>query len=139
MFDLKSFQPLGRIPAAEDADAILFDSVSGRVFTLNSDAHSSTVIDAKAGKLIINIALGGKPEYGVSAGDGKVYACVRKSALRPVVGSFSAAHRPQGSRAPGREVLVPVFRHGPSKIVVPVKTAAVYGSELRPSPRSRTK
>jgi DNA-binding beta-propeller fold protein YncE len=44
------------------------------VFTLNGDAHSSTVIDAKAGTLITNIALGGKPEYGVSAGDGKVYA-----------------------------------------------------------------
>ena len=45
----------------------------GRVFTLNGDAHSSTVIDAK-GTLITNIDLGGKPEYGVSAGDGKVYA-----------------------------------------------------------------
>src|SRR6195256_6608738 len=74
MFDLKTFKTLGRIPAAEDADAILYDSVSNRVFTLNGDAHSSTVIDAKAGTLITNIALGGKPEYGVSAGDGKVYA-----------------------------------------------------------------
>jgi DNA-binding beta-propeller fold protein YncE len=74
MFDLKTFKPLGRIPAAEDADAILFDSASNRVFTLNGDAHSSTVIDPKAGKLITNIPLGGKPEYGVSAGDGKVYA-----------------------------------------------------------------
>jgi DNA-binding beta-propeller fold protein YncE len=74
MFDLKTFQSLGRIPAAEDADAILFDSASNRVFTLNGDAHSSTVIDPVAGKLITNIALGGKPEYGVSAGDGKVYA-----------------------------------------------------------------
>ena len=74
MFDLKTYQPLGRIPAAEDADAILYDASSNRVFTLNGDAHSSTVIDPKAGKLITNIALGGKPEYGVSAGDGKVYA-----------------------------------------------------------------
>jgi DNA-binding beta-propeller fold protein YncE len=73
MFDLKTFKALGRIPAAEDADAILFDKPSNRVFTLNGDAHSSTVIDA-AGKLITNIPLGGKPEYGVSAGDGKVYA-----------------------------------------------------------------
>ena len=31
-------------------------------------------MDAATGKLITNIALGGKPEYGVSAGDGKVYA-----------------------------------------------------------------
>ena len=74
MFDLKSLKVLGRIPAAEDADAILYDSASNRVFTLNGDAHSSTVIDPNAGKLITNIPLGGKPEYGASAGDGKVYA-----------------------------------------------------------------
>src|ERR1017187_8144945 len=74
MFDLKSFKVLGRIPAAEDADAILYDSPSNRVFTLNGDAHSSTVIDPRAGTLITNIPLGGKPEYGASAGDGKVYA-----------------------------------------------------------------
>jgi DNA-binding beta-propeller fold protein YncE len=74
MFDLKTFHVLGRILAAEDADAILFDAPSNRVFTLNGDAHSSTVIDPKAGKLITNLPLGGKPEYGVSAGDGKVYA-----------------------------------------------------------------
>ena len=73
MFDLKSFKVLGRIPAAEDADAIIWDGASNRVFTFNGDAHSSTVIDP-AGKLITNIPLGGKPEYGVSAGDGKVYA-----------------------------------------------------------------
>jgi DNA-binding beta-propeller fold protein YncE len=74
MFDLKSFKVLGRIPAAEDADAIVYDSASNRVFTLNGDAHSSTVIDPRAGTLITNIPLGGKPEYGASAGDGKVYA-----------------------------------------------------------------
>jgi DNA-binding beta-propeller fold protein YncE len=72
MFDLKTFKTLGRIPAAEDADAIIYDSASNRVFTFNGDAHSSTVIDP-AGKLITNIPLGGKPEYGASAGDGKVY------------------------------------------------------------------
>jgi len=74
MFDLTTFKVLGRIPAAEDADAILYDSASNRVFTLNGDAHSSTVIDPKGGTLITNIPLGGKPEYGASAGDGKVYA-----------------------------------------------------------------
>src|SRR6202171_6399269 len=74
MFDLKTFKVLGRIPAAEDADAIIYDRTSNRVFTFNGDAHSSTVIDPRAGTLITNIPLGGKPEYGVSAGDGKVYA-----------------------------------------------------------------
>jgi DNA-binding beta-propeller fold protein YncE len=74
MFDLKTFKVLGRIPAAEDADAIIYDSASNRVFTFNGDAHSSTVIDPRAGTPITNIPLGGKPEYGVSARDGKVYA-----------------------------------------------------------------
>ena len=74
MFDLKSFKLLGKIPAAEDADAVIYDNASNRVFTFNGDAHSSTVIDPRAGTLITNIPLGGKPEYGVSAGDGKVYA-----------------------------------------------------------------
>ena len=58
MFDPATFHVLSRIPAAEDADAI---------------AHSSTVIDPGPGRLVTNIPLGGKPESGVSAGDGKVY------------------------------------------------------------------
>jgi DNA-binding beta-propeller fold protein YncE len=74
MFDLKTFKELGRIHAAEDADAIIFDAASNRVFTFNGDAHSSTVIDPRAGTLVTNIPLGGKPEYGASAGDGRVYA-----------------------------------------------------------------
>jgi DNA-binding beta-propeller fold protein YncE len=74
MFDLATFKPLGKIHAAEDADAIIYDAPSNRVFTFNGDAHSSTVIDPVAGALLTNIDLGGKPEYGVSAGDGKVYA-----------------------------------------------------------------
>src|SRR5580765_1703857 len=74
MFDLKTFKVLTRIPAAEDADAIIFDRASNRVFTFNGDAHSSTVIDPQAGTLVTNIPLGGKPEYGSSDGDGKVYA-----------------------------------------------------------------
>jgi hypothetical protein len=74
MFDLKTYNALSRIPAAEDADAVIYDAPSNRVFTFNGDAHSSTVIDPVAGTRITNLDLGGKPEYGASAGDGKVYA-----------------------------------------------------------------
>jgi DNA-binding beta-propeller fold protein YncE len=74
MFDDKTLKVLSRIPAAEDADAIIYDGASQRVFTFNGDAHSSTVIEPAAGNVITNIELGGKPEYGASAGDGKVYA-----------------------------------------------------------------
>jgi DNA-binding beta-propeller fold protein YncE len=74
MFDLNTFAVLGRVHAAEDADAIIYDAASDRVFSFNGDAHSSTVVDPRSGALVTNIPLGGKPEYGVSAGDGKVYA-----------------------------------------------------------------
>lgn len=73
MFEAKTLKTLARIPAAEDADAIVYDPASDRVFSLNGDAHSSTVVDSN-GKLVTNIPLGGKPEYGVSGGDGHVYA-----------------------------------------------------------------
>jgi hypothetical protein len=72
-FDLKTFKVLGRTPAAEDADAIIYDAASNRVFAFSGDAHSSTVIDPTGGQLVTNIPLGGKPEDGASAGDGKVY------------------------------------------------------------------
>jgi hypothetical protein len=52
----------------------VYDAVSNRVFTLNGDAHSSTVIDPVAGRVASTIPLGGKPEYGAAAGDGMVYA-----------------------------------------------------------------
>jgi len=74
MFDLKTLKVISRSPAQEDTDAALYDAPSNRVFTMNGDAASATVVDAATGKTITNIPLGGKPEYAVSAGDGKVYA-----------------------------------------------------------------
>jgi hypothetical protein len=73
MFDLHSLQVLARTKAAEDADAILYDSPSNRVFTFNGDANTSTAIDPGSGKVVGSIALGGKPEFGVSSGTGRLY------------------------------------------------------------------
>jgi hypothetical protein len=66
MFDLKTFNVLGRIPADEDVDAVVYDAPSHRVFTFNGDARSTTVIDPLAGTRLSNIPLGGKPEYAAS-------------------------------------------------------------------------
>jgi DNA-binding beta-propeller fold protein YncE len=73
MFDLTSYATLGRIPAADDADAIIYDPASRRVFSFNGDGHSATVVDPASGTRVTNIALGAKPESGVSMGDGHVY------------------------------------------------------------------
>lgn len=79
VFDLKTLQVLVRTPAAVDADAILYDPATKHIFTFNGDAASSSVIDAATGKNIGTIALGGKPEFGVSAGDGRLFANIEDS------------------------------------------------------------
>jgi len=73
MFDLKSYQTLARIPAAEDADAIIYDPASRRVYSFNGDANSATVVDPRKGTVVANIPLRGKPEYGQSSRDGMIY------------------------------------------------------------------
>jgi DNA-binding beta-propeller fold protein YncE len=103
MFDLKTFKSLGRIPAAEDADAIIYDSASNRVFTFNGDAHSSTVIDPAAGTQIKNVDLGGKPEYGAPAGDGKVYANLTDTSEVVEIDAKSATVARRWSTAPCKQ------------------------------------
>jgi DNA-binding beta-propeller fold protein YncE len=103
MFDLKTFQVLSNIAAAEDADAIIHDSASNRVFTFNGDAHSSTVIDPQEGKLITNIPLGGKPEYGAAAGDGKVYANLTDTSEVVEIDAKTATVKRRWSTAPCKQ------------------------------------
>jgi DNA-binding beta-propeller fold protein YncE len=79
IFDLKTLQVLRRTNAAPDADAILFDPATKRIFTFNGDSRSSSVIDAASGKKIGTIDLGGGPEFAVSAGDGKLYVNLEDS------------------------------------------------------------
>ena len=103
MFDLKTFKVLSRIPAAEDADAIIYDPPSNRVFTFNGDAHSSTVIDPVKGAALTNIPLGGKPEYGASAGDGKVYANLTDTGEVVEIDASSARVARRWSTAPCKQ------------------------------------
>jgi len=79
IFDLKTLQVLGRTIAAPDADAVLFDPATKRIFTFNGDSRSSSVIDAASGKKIGTIDLGGGPEFAVSALDGKLYVNLEDS------------------------------------------------------------
>src|SRR6266853_2148645 len=48
IFDLQTFKVTGEAAADKDADSIIYDPFSKRVFVMNGDLHSSTVIDAKS-------------------------------------------------------------------------------------------
>jgi hypothetical protein len=73
MFDLRTLQVLGTTIAAVDDDGILYDPATKRIFTMNGDAGSATAIDPVSGQRVGAVDLGGKPEFGVSAGDGMLY------------------------------------------------------------------
>jgi DNA-binding beta-propeller fold protein YncE len=73
IFDLKTLKVTGEAKADADADSITYDPVSKRVFAMNGDPNSSTVIDAKSGAVVGTIALGGQPEFAVPDGRGTVY------------------------------------------------------------------
>jgi len=73
IFDLQSLKVTGEAKADKDADSIVYDPFSKRVFVMNGDPHSSTVIDAKSGSVVGTIDLGGGPEFAVADGNGTVY------------------------------------------------------------------
>ena len=73
MFDLQTLKVTGEAKADQDADSIIYDPFSKRVFVMNGDPHSSTVLDAKSGSVVGNIDLGGGPEFAASDGNGTVY------------------------------------------------------------------
>ena len=73
IFDLNSLKVIGEASADKDADSVVYDPASKRVFAMNGDAHSATVIDAQSGGAVKTIALGGGPEFAVADGNGTVY------------------------------------------------------------------
>jgi DNA-binding beta-propeller fold protein YncE len=72
--DLSSFKILKTIPlSSKDADGIIYDPWSKKVFCFNGDGKSASVIDVNELKEIKTIDLGGGPEFAVSDGKGLVY------------------------------------------------------------------
>jgi hypothetical protein len=74
IFDLKTLKTIGTAKTDANPDAIAYDSVSKRVFTFNGRGKNATVINATDGTVVGTIALGGKPEFAVADGKGKMFA-----------------------------------------------------------------
>lgn len=72
-FSLKSLKVVKRLKAAEDADAVTIDPVSGHVFVVDGDPGTVTVIDPSADSVVATVHIGSKLEYPVSGANGKLY------------------------------------------------------------------
>src|SRR6185312_13845350 len=55
MFDSNTYKGLLKIHAGEDADAIIYDPSSKRIFSFNGDANNSTVVDPRRGTVVSTI------------------------------------------------------------------------------------
>ncbi len=73
VFDRSTLQVTASIPAGENPDAILFEPSTRRVFAFNGRSQSATVIDAATNKVLLTIALTGKPEFAQADNKGTVY------------------------------------------------------------------
>jgi DNA-binding beta-propeller fold protein YncE len=74
IFDLDHLRPLGRVPVpGRNPDAVLYEPSSRRVLTFNGGTANVTVVDATTGAIVGTVAVGGKPEFAVDDGRGKVF------------------------------------------------------------------
>jgi DNA-binding beta-propeller fold protein YncE len=73
IFDLTSLKTLATAKTDKDADALIYDPFSKRVFTFNGDANTASAIDASSGNLVKTFPLGGGPEFAASDGKGKIF------------------------------------------------------------------
>ena len=74
IFDLATLAPVGLVPVnGRNPDAILYDSVSHRVFTFTGGSAGATALDARTGRIVGSLPLGGKPEFAVADGRGGIF------------------------------------------------------------------
>ena len=62
LVDLKTLTTLSKTDTGANPDGMLYESGHQEFYTFNGRGESATVIDAKSGKVVATIPLGGKPE-----------------------------------------------------------------------------
>jgi DNA-binding beta-propeller fold protein YncE len=73
VFDLKTLKPTKTIKAEDDADWILYDTASKRIFAFNGSSKTATAIDPVKEEVIKSIPLGGAPAQAIADGKGMIY------------------------------------------------------------------
>jgi DNA-binding beta-propeller fold protein YncE len=81
IIDLETLRPLGTIKVGLRDDAIVYDPATKYVVSMNGKAHSASVIDARAGRVVATIPLPGSPEFAVTDNRGTVYVNTEDTSL----------------------------------------------------------
>jgi DNA-binding beta-propeller fold protein YncE len=104
IFDLKTYEVLGKVKADVDADGIIYDPHHNKVLVVCGDAGTlipiSADVDPKSGKADPAIDLGGKPEF-LAATERKIYVNLVNKNQVAVVDSKTMKVVDKWSTAPG--------------------------------------
>ena len=74
IFDLKTLATIGTVDVkGQNPDAIYYDAATKRVFAFNGRSSNATAINGVDGKVVGMIPVGGKPEFAVGEGKGRVF------------------------------------------------------------------
>lgn len=91
VFSLKTLEQTDKVKVTgENPDAIVYEPVTRRVFTLNGRSNNSTVIDAASDKVVATIPLDGRPEFAVADGKGKVFVNIESKSELSEIDAASA-------------------------------------------------
>jgi YVTN family beta-propeller protein len=116
------------VPTGKNPDAALFDPASGLAFVMNGRSGDITLIDIKAAKAVGAIPVGGKLEFGVADGHGRVFVNVEDkgeiavidTAARKVVAHWAMAgcEEPSGlAYAADAKLLIAACANGKAEVV----------------------
>jgi DNA-binding beta-propeller fold protein YncE len=73
VFNIATLKVTGEIKTRPDADAIIYDPASKRIFSFNANAKDMTVIDPVNETVVKTLPMGGAPQSPVADGKGTVY------------------------------------------------------------------
>jgi DNA-binding beta-propeller fold protein YncE len=106
IFDLRSNASLGRVPAAADADSIVYDPGGKRVLVFCGEAHQMVAlapdVNPTTGKASATVDLGGSPEFAVADGNGKVFVDIADKDEVAVVDTRAMKVVARWATGPGR-------------------------------------
>jgi YVTN family beta-propeller protein len=104
VFNLQTLLVITKIKVTgANPDAIVYDSLTHRVFTFNGKSNNSTVIDATTNRVIGTIALDGKPEFSVSDGQGSLFVNIEDKSEVSWIDPVTMKVKETWSLSPGQE------------------------------------
>ena len=121
VFDLATLDTVRRVPlpTGRNPDLMLYEPSTRRVFSFNGGTDNSSALDAATGEVVGEVALGGKPEFAVADGRGKIFVNLEDKSEIVELDPKALAVTRRWSLAPGE---------GPTGLAMDRKTRRLFST-----------